>query len=56
MMPPPHTHFVYVECDVPEGASLTEWRRQDTERCEQRPDGAMRRLLRRMRRLGRPSA
>ena len=40
-------NFNYVECDIPEGVTLDEWRRR---RCTRRPS---RSLLARLRRAGR---
>ena len=51
----PHTHFRYVECDVPEGSSLGDWRRRDAAPCSETAPGAVRRLLQRVRRIARPS-
>ena len=47
MAPPEHTHFRYEHCDVPEGASLTDWRRDATPTTQPVP-GPVRRLLRRL--------
>ena len=51
MAPPEHTHFRYEHCDVPEGASLTDWRRESAFVAQPAP-GAMRRLLQRLLRRG----
>ena len=47
MAPPSHNHFRYEHCDVPEGASLTDWRREAASAAQPAPS-AMRRLLRRL--------